>query len=143
MQSRREFLRSSVGGLLLAGGIRGADRVAAADSLGPAALPSGALQSAQLAVLPGKLPLIKKSFRPPNFETPVRFLNEAFTRNDAFFVRFGDVISAGLVFAGTRWLSFGSRQFAYVNVALIVVWLVLAVAIGRRFERLSETPDPV
>jgi len=63
--------------------------------------------------------------------------------NDAFFVRFGDVLSAGLVFIGTRWLSFGSRQFAYVNVALILVWLVLAVVIGRRFERLSETPDPV
>jgi ATP:ADP antiporter, AAA family len=60
--------------------------------------------------------------------------------NDAFFVRFGDVLSAGLVFAGTRWLSFGSRQFAYVNVALILIWLVLAVVIGRRFERLSEAP---
>jgi AAA family ATP:ADP antiporter len=56
---------------------------------------------------------------------------------DAFFVRFGDVLSAGLVFAGTRWLGFGSRQFALVNVALILVWLVLAVAIGRQFERLS------
>jgi AAA family ATP:ADP antiporter len=62
--------------------------------------------------------------------------------NDAFFVRFGDVLSAGLVFAGTRWLSFGSRQFAYVNVALILVWLVLAVVIGRRFERLSGTTSP-
>ena len=62
--------------------------------------------------------------------------------NDAFFMRFGDVLSAGLVFAGTRWLSFGSRQFAYVNIALILVWLVLAVVIGRRFDRLSETPDP-
>ncbi len=73
MQTRRDFLKVSAGGLLLAGGIRGADPAAAADSLGPAALPSGALQSAQLAALPGKLPLIKKSFRPPNFETPVRF----------------------------------------------------------------------
>jgi AAA family ATP:ADP antiporter len=62
--------------------------------------------------------------------------------NDAFFVRFGDVLSAGLVFAGTRWLSFGSRQFAYVNVALILVWLVLAVVIGRRFERFSGTTSP-
>jgi hypothetical protein len=41
------------------------------------------------------------------------------------------------VFAGTRWLSFGSRQFALVNVALIVVWLILAVVIGLLFERLS------
>ncbi|HET6371933.1 MAG TPA: MFS transporter [Candidatus Polarisedimenticolia bacterium] len=57
--------------------------------------------------------------------------------NDAFFHRFGDVLSAGLVFAGTRWFSFGPRQFALVNVALIIAWLVLAVVIGRQFERLS------
>ena len=57
--------------------------------------------------------------------------------NDAFFVRFGDVLSAGVVFAGTRWLAFGSRQFALVNVALIAVWLALAFAIGRHFEQLS------
>jgi AAA family ATP:ADP antiporter len=58
--------------------------------------------------------------------------------NDGFFVRFGDVLSAALVFAGTRWLGFGSRQFALVNVALILLWLVLAVVIGRRFERFPE-----
>jgi hypothetical protein len=57
-------------------------------------------------------------------------------------VRFGDVLSAGLVFAGTRWLSFGSRQFALVNVALIAGWLVLAVVIGRRFDRLTEATAP-
>jgi AAA family ATP:ADP antiporter len=62
--------------------------------------------------------------------------------NDAFFVRFGDVLSAGLVFAGTRWLHFGSRQFAFVNVALIVIWLALALAIGRWFEQLSHRPSP-
>jgi AAA family ATP:ADP antiporter len=62
--------------------------------------------------------------------------------NDAFFVRFGDVLSAGLVFAGTRWLSFGSRQFALVNVALIAGWLILAVVIGRRFERLTGAAAP-
>ena len=61
--------------------------------------------------------------------------------NDAFFVRFGDVLSAGLVFAGTQWLSFGPREFAYVNVTLIVLWLVLAVAIGRRFEQLTASTD--
>jgi AAA family ATP:ADP antiporter len=60
--------------------------------------------------------------------------------NDAFFVRFGDVLSAGLVFAGTQWLGFGSRQFAYVNVALVFLWLGLAVAIGRQFDRLTATP---
>jgi AAA family ATP:ADP antiporter len=58
--------------------------------------------------------------------------------NDAFFVRFGDVLSAGLVFAGTQWLSFGSRQFALVNVALTGLWLFLAFLIGRRFEQISK-----
>ncbi len=59
--------------------------------------------------------------------------------NDTFFVRFGDVLSAGLVFAGTTWLGFAPREFALVNVVLIAVWLVLAVAIGRMFKRLSGT----
>jgi AAA family ATP:ADP antiporter len=67
--------------------------------------------------------------------------------NDTFFVRFGDVLSAGLVFAGTTWFGFASREFALVNVALIAVWLVLAVMIGRLFKGLeskqsSETPSP-
>ena len=37
--------------------------------------------------LPGKVPLIKKTFRPPNFETPIKYFRTAITRNDAFFVR--------------------------------------------------------
>jgi len=59
--------------------------------------------------------------------------------NDTFFVRFGDVVSAGMVFAGTTWLGFAPRQFAIVNVVLIGGWLVLAVAIGRRFKQLAKT----
>ena len=58
--------------------------------------------------------------------------------NDTFFVRFGDVLSAGMVFAGTTWLGFAARQFALVNVGLIVVWLILAVAIGRRYRQLTK-----
>jgi DMSO/TMAO reductase YedYZ molybdopterin-dependent catalytic subunit len=37
--------------------------------------------------LPGKRPLIKRSFRPPNYETPVALLRETLTPNDAFYVR--------------------------------------------------------
>jgi len=59
--------------------------------------------------------------------------------NDTFFVRFGDVISAGMVFAGTTWLGFAARQFALVNVGLIALWLILAVAIGRRYRQLAAT----
>jgi len=59
--------------------------------------------------------------------------------NDTFFVRFGDVVSAGIVFAGTTWLGFQARQFALVNVALVLIWLVIAVAVGRRFQRMART----
>ncbi|MGC2201041.1 MAG: molybdopterin-dependent oxidoreductase, partial [Stellaceae bacterium] len=37
--------------------------------------------------LPGKKPLIKLSYRPPNYETPVSYFKTAITPNDAFFVR--------------------------------------------------------
>jgi len=59
--------------------------------------------------------------------------------NDTFFVRFGDVLSAGLVFAGTAWWGFAPREFALVNLGLIAAWLVLAVAIGRSFKRQAQT----
>jgi AAA family ATP:ADP antiporter len=58
--------------------------------------------------------------------------------NDTFFVRFGDLLSAGLVFAGTTWLGFATRAFAYVNVGLVVVWIILAIAIGRRFNQMTK-----
>jgi DMSO/TMAO reductase YedYZ molybdopterin-dependent catalytic subunit len=41
-----------------------------------------------LVALPGKKPLIKRSFRPPNYETPLVDLRRPFTANDAFFVRY-------------------------------------------------------
>jgi DMSO/TMAO reductase YedYZ molybdopterin-dependent catalytic subunit len=41
-----------------------------------------------LHALPGKKPLIKLSYRPPNYETPVSYFDRAFTANDAFFVRY-------------------------------------------------------
>jgi DMSO/TMAO reductase YedYZ molybdopterin-dependent catalytic subunit len=87
---RRAFLKASASGLAVAGtGAAFAGAASAADSVvGPAALPSGALQSAALEALPGKVALIKKTYRPPNFETPVRYFNEPFTSNDAFFVRY-------------------------------------------------------
>ncbi|HEX7880204.1 MAG TPA: Npt1/Npt2 family nucleotide transporter [Candidatus Eisenbacteria bacterium] len=59
--------------------------------------------------------------------------------NDTFFVRAGDVLSAGLVYAGTTWLNFASKQFALVNAALVLVWLGLAFALGRSFKRLAKS----
>ncbi|PTM87756.1 molybdopterin-dependent oxidoreductase [Mycoplana dimorpha] len=51
-------------------------------------LPEGTTAIQTLEALPGKVPLIRKTSRPPNFETPVSFFNEAFTPNNAFFVRY-------------------------------------------------------
>jgi sulfite dehydrogenase len=44
--------------------------------------------SDEVFALPGKKSLIKRTFRPPNFETPLEHLRSAFTPNDAFFVRY-------------------------------------------------------
>jgi DMSO/TMAO reductase YedYZ molybdopterin-dependent catalytic subunit len=88
--SRRDFLKAVAGGMVLAGGGLTAPRLSLAGgkvSLGPASLPSGTLESAVLDALPGKIPLIKKTYRPPNYETPVEYFNEEFTLNNAFFVR--------------------------------------------------------
>jgi len=59
--------------------------------------------------------------------------------NDTFFVRLGDVLSAALVFIGTTWLGFRQGQFALTNVALVLVWIVLAVLVGIRFRTLAKT----
>jgi DMSO/TMAO reductase YedYZ molybdopterin-dependent catalytic subunit len=48
--------------------------------------PAGSAE--KLTALSGKQPLIKRSFRPPNFETPLAALRTPFTANDAFFVRY-------------------------------------------------------
>src|SRR5208282_1726528 len=51
-------------------------------------LPPGEYDTAILDALPGKKPLIKLSYRPPNYETPVSYFATEFTPNDAFFVRY-------------------------------------------------------
>jgi AAA family ATP:ADP antiporter len=59
--------------------------------------------------------------------------------NDTFFVRLGDLSSAGLVFAGTTWLAFTRREFALVAVALVLVWLLIAFLLGKRFQTLAHS----
>lgn len=88
--SRRNFLKGVAGGMVLAGSRLTVAELLASQgkvSLGPASLPSGTLESSVLEALPGKIPLIKKTYRPPNYETPIDYFNQEFTPNDAFFVR--------------------------------------------------------
>ena len=57
---------------------------------------------------------------------------------DTFFVRMGDVASAGLVFVMSAKLAFPIQSFSMVNIALVVLWLLIAVGIVRENARLSE-----
>jgi AAA family ATP:ADP antiporter len=60
---------------------------------------------------------------------------EGKTAIDSFFWRFGDLIQAGVVFAGLHWFAWGAAQFALLNLLLALLWIGLAVAIGREFAR--------
>jgi sulfite dehydrogenase (cytochrome) subunit A len=76
MVTRRRVVAGSIGGLLLSN-LTGSRVFGAAE---PAEEP--------LLALPGKRPLIKRTFRPPNYETPLADLRSQITANDAFFVRY-------------------------------------------------------
>jgi AAA family ATP:ADP antiporter len=60
---------------------------------------------------------------------------------DSFFWRAGDVMSALLVYVGVTLLGFGTSGFAKVNLVLAFVWVLLAVAVGREYQRKSEAPQ--
>jgi ATP:ADP antiporter, AAA family len=57
---------------------------------------------------------------------------------DSFFVRMGDVLSAGLVFVGTAVLTLRPRQFALVNAVIVLAWLMIAWQVGRQYAVRSE-----
>jgi len=60
------------------------------------------------------------------------------TTIDTFFWRFGDILQAGVVFAGLNWFGFGTRSFAMLNAAMCVVWIGVAILIGRHYTALSR-----
>ena len=53
---------------------------------------------------------------------------------DTFFTRFGDVLAAGVVFAGSA-LKLSLAAFAGINLALTLVWLAVVFLIGREHAR--------
>src|SRR5690348_6752166 len=90
MFTRRHLIKAAGARLALTGsGLElGSARAADAAIDLPAALPEGVRANAILDSLPGKKPLIKLSYRPPNYETPIEYFRTAITPNDAFFVRY-------------------------------------------------------
>jgi AAA family ATP:ADP antiporter len=57
---------------------------------------------------------------------------------DTFFVRFGDMLAAGVVYAGTHLLSRGVAGFARVNILIVTLAIVVAVLLLREYRRLTS-----
>ena len=91
MITRRRLMGGAGAGAVLAGTSIAFPRLfeteAAVPGL-PVALPQGTRSEAVLEALPGKKPLIKLTYRPPNYETPIEYFRTPLTPNDAFFVRY-------------------------------------------------------
>jgi AAA family ATP:ADP antiporter len=58
---------------------------------------------------------------------------------DTFFVRAGDVLAAGFVYAGTRWTGANVTRFGAVNVVLVLVWAAIAWAVLKRYRALCAS----
>lgn len=88
--NRRQLLGGTAAAGAAAGvaAVLGLDQALAAGLDLPKALPEGVRANAILDALPGKKPLIKLSYRPPNYETPIEYFRTAITPTDAFFVRY-------------------------------------------------------
>jgi ATP:ADP antiporter, AAA family len=60
---------------------------------------------------------------------------------DAFFVRFGDMLQAVVVFIGTT-LAFTTQHYALLNIAMTAVWFALAVGIASEHRKLTAAEEP-
>jgi sulfite dehydrogenase (cytochrome) subunit A len=94
MITRRDLLEAAAG-VFADAGIGSVATAAPGDAEGKPSeallsplLPAGTRAEAVLDTLPGKKPLIKLTYRPPNYEAPLAYLRTPITSNDEFFVRY-------------------------------------------------------
>ncbi|HXZ21611.1 MAG TPA: molybdopterin-dependent oxidoreductase [Pseudolabrys sp.] len=86
MITRRHLLGTAGAGVALA--VSG-QRIVHAAGIGlTLGVPEGVGTVAAMEALPGKKPLIKLSYRPPNYESPLEYFRTPITPNDQFFVRY-------------------------------------------------------
>jgi len=85
MVDRRHFIKKAVGSLVALGGLSLLHRSGLAAA-------TGTEEATILDALPGKEALIKKTYRPPNYETPVNYFDAPFTPNNRFFVRYHNAV---------------------------------------------------
>ena len=60
------------------------------------------------------------------------------TAIDTFFCRFGDLIQAVGLYIGLNVLGWATHDFAWMNLVLALVWIGLAVMMGRDYSRKSQ-----
>ena len=58
---------------------------------------------------------------------------------ETFFWRAGDMLSAAVVLVVVQWLALSVRQFAIVNIALVIVWFIVAAVLARENRRLTAS----
>jgi DMSO/TMAO reductase YedYZ molybdopterin-dependent catalytic subunit len=85
MVDRRHFIKKATGSLAALGGLSLLQRSGLSTA-------TSAEESTLLDALPGKEALIKRTYRPPNYETPVNYFDAPFTPNNCFFVRYHNAV---------------------------------------------------
>lgn len=63
---------------------------------------------------------------------------EGKTAVETFFWRLGDLIQAGVVYAGLNWFNFDLTDFALLNMLLALVWIWVAFKLGRMYHGTAE-----
>jgi DMSO/TMAO reductase YedYZ molybdopterin-dependent catalytic subunit len=85
MVDRRHFIKNLAASLAALGGLSLLQRPGLAAATGTG-------ESPVMDTLPGKEALIKRTFRPPNYETTVNVFDAPFTPNKLFFVRYHNAV---------------------------------------------------
>jgi AAA family ATP:ADP antiporter len=75
-------------------------------------------------------------FLPTSREAKYKALNAV----ETFFWRAGDMLSGLVTLIVVRTLGLGVREYAIVNIALVVAWLVIAAKLGKENQKLSAAP---
>jgi DMSO/TMAO reductase YedYZ molybdopterin-dependent catalytic subunit len=91
MLTRRSLMAAAGAGAALGGSALGPPKLFEAQAEGAPitpGVPAGVTSSAALETLPGKRPLIRLSYRPPNYESPLDYFRTPITPNDQFFIRY-------------------------------------------------------
>ena len=60
---------------------------------------------------------------------------------DTFIVRIGDLLSAGIVFAGINYFQLESTGFAMVNVVMTAVWITIGFLLLREYRKLHQRTE--